>query len=97
VHHDQLDALIEASQRRGIGLQVIPLAAGAHAGLTCSFTILSFRDGPDIAYTEDRESGYFREKPELVRGWLDAYEALHVVTQPGTTSLELIRKIREEP
>jgi transcriptional regulator with XRE-family HTH domain len=96
VHLGQLDALLAAAERPGIAVQVIPLATGAHAGLTCSFHIFSFSDGPDVAYTEDHETGYFRERPDLVRPWFDAYEALRVVTQPAAASLELIEQIREQ-
>jgi transcriptional regulator with XRE-family HTH domain len=96
VHLAQLDALIEAAQRPGIGVQVIPFSTGAHAGLTCGFTVLSFKDESDAAYTEDRERGYFRARPEQVRVWFDAYEALRAVTLPAAASLELIRQIREE-
>lgn len=96
VHIAQLDALLDAAQQPGVAVQVIPLSTGARAGLTCSFTILSFHDGPDIAYTEDREMGHFHEIPQLVRAWFDAYEALRVVTLPAAASLDLIRAIREE-
>jgi transcriptional regulator with XRE-family HTH domain len=96
VHIAQLDALLAAAECPGVAIQVIPLATGAHAGLTCTFTILSFKDGPDVAYTEDRELGHFHDKPELVRAWFDTYEALRVVTQPAAASLELIEQIREE-
>jgi hypothetical protein len=96
VHLAQLDVLLEAARRPGITVQVIPLSTGAHAGLTCSFTILSFKDEPDIAYTEDLERGYFRERPELVRAWFGAYEALHMVTETAAASLEVIRRIREQ-
>jgi hypothetical protein len=96
VHIAQLDVLLEAAGRPGVTIQVVPLVTGAHAGLTCSFTILSFEDEPDIAYTEDLERGYFRERPELVRGWFGAYEALHMVTHTAAASLEVIRQIREK-
>lgn len=96
VHRAQLDVLLEAARRPGITVQVIPLSTGAHAGLTCSFTILSFTDEPDLAYTEDNESGHFRERPELVQGWFAAYEALHLVTETAATSVEVIRQLREK-
>jgi transcriptional regulator with XRE-family HTH domain len=96
VHRAQLDALIEAAQRPNIGLQVIPLSTGAHAGLTSSFTILSFDDDPEVAYTEDCERGYFRERPDQVRVWSDTFEALRAVTLPATASFEFIQHIRVE-
>jgi transcriptional regulator with XRE-family HTH domain len=91
----QLDAVIEAAQRPGITVQVIPLSTGAHAGLTSSFTLMSFDDDPDIVYTEDRERGYIRERPESVRAWFGAYEALHTVTETAAVSLKMIERLRE--
>ncbi|MFB9839580.1 helix-turn-helix domain-containing protein [Actinoallomurus acaciae] len=95
VHRAQLDALVEAAQRPGITVQVIPLGTGAHAGLTSAFTILSFTDEPDVAYTEDHQRGHLQERPELVHGWFAVYQALHLVTETAAASLELIRRTRE--
>ncbi|MCO5968495.1 helix-turn-helix domain-containing protein [Actinoallomurus soli] len=92
----QFDRLIELAQRPGINVQVIPHSAGAHAGLTSSFKILSFDEAPDIAYSEDPATGHLHEKPELVKALSQTYEALRVVALPVSASLELIRRIREE-
>jgi transcriptional regulator with XRE-family HTH domain len=97
IHRAQLDRLLELAERPGITLQVIPLATGAHAGLTSSFRILSFEDSPDIAYSEDPATGHFHERPELVKILSQTYEALRVVSLPVSASLDLIRQVREEP
>jgi transcriptional regulator with XRE-family HTH domain len=96
VHIAQLDALIEAVQQPHVGLQVIPLSTGAHPGLMGSFTIVGFTDDPEIAYTEDTETGRLRERPDIVRSWFQEFEALRTVTLPAAASLELIRSIREK-
>jgi hypothetical protein len=96
VHQVQLDSLIEAAQSPHIGIQVIPMCTGAHAGLTCSFTILSFEDEPNIAYTEDSERGYYQERPKAVRMWFETFEALCTVTLPAMASSEVIQNIRDE-
>jgi transcriptional regulator with XRE-family HTH domain len=95
VHCAQLDALIEAAQQPQIGLQVIPLCTGAHAGLMGSFTLLSFEDDPDVACTDDNEASHFRERPDAVRVWFDIFDALRITTLPATASLEMIQGIRE--
>jgi hypothetical protein len=92
----QLDALIEAVQLPHVGLQVIPLCTGAHAGLMGGYTILSFADDPDIAYTEDNEGGHFRERPDIVRSWFEAFDALRMATLPAAASCEMVRSIRGE-
>jgi transcriptional regulator with XRE-family HTH domain len=93
-HQAQLDALIEAAQQPYIGLQVIPLSTGAHAGLMGSFTILSVGDDPDIVYTEDHEGGCFRERPDIVRVWFGTFDALRAVALPTAASLGLIQNVR---
>jgi transcriptional regulator with XRE-family HTH domain len=95
-HQAQLDALIEAGKQPYIGLQVIPLSTGAHAGLMGSFTILSVGDDPDTAYTENNEGGHFRERPDTVRLWFATFDALRSVALPAAASLELIQNIRKE-
>jgi transcriptional regulator with XRE-family HTH domain len=95
VHRTQLDALIEAAQSPHIGVQVIPLSTGPHAGLSCSFTILGLENDADAAYTQDNERGYFRERPEIVRGWLEVFEMVRSVALPVAASLEMIRNIRD--
>lgn len=96
VHVRQLDRLTELTERPNITVQIIPLAAGAHAGLTASFTILSFNDAPDIAYSEDPAAGNLHERPEPVQVLRHTYEALRISTIPAVTSLEMISRIREE-
>ncbi|SEG55868.1 Helix-turn-helix domain-containing protein [Thermomonospora echinospora] len=54
VMREQLLSLVRAAERPQVTIQVLPYAAGAHAGLDGRFTILSFPDpaDPDIAYVE---------------------------------------------
>lgn len=54
VMRKQLTALWEASQRPNLTLQVVPLSAGAHAGLEGPFVILNFDEAsyPEVAITE---------------------------------------------
>lgn len=96
VHAAQLDHLLDATDRPGITVQVIPLATGAHAGLAGTFYIFSFRHGPDIAYAEDPATGHIHERPELVRAVADTHDAIRASVLPATTSIDLIKKVREE-
>jgi transcriptional regulator with XRE-family HTH domain len=92
----QLDRLIEMAGRPRTTLQIIPQAAGAHAGLNCSFTILGFIDGPSIAYTEDPACGHLHERPELVRKLYQTFDALRAKALPVDESMRLFQKLREE-
>ncbi len=96
VHAAQLDHLLDAAARPGITVQVVPFDAGAHGGLAGPFYILSFNNGPDIAYAEDPVTGHFHERPELVRAMSETYDAIRATVLPAKVSLELIRHVREE-
>lgn len=96
VHLAQLDRLTELADRPEITIQVIPMVAGAHAGLTSSFIVLSFPDAPDVAYSEDPAVGNLHEKPEAVTVLSHTFEALRISTIPDVASLEMIRRIRED-
>ncbi|WP_433351710.1 helix-turn-helix domain-containing protein [Microtetraspora malaysiensis] len=64
VMREQLEALVTASMRANMHLQVLPFSAGAHAGLDGTFVILGFGEGdPDIAYIEGVAVDAFEESP----------------------------------
>jgi transcriptional regulator with XRE-family HTH domain len=50
----QLAAVIDASERSNITIQVLPFTAGAHAGMEGEFVVLDFPDpeDPSVAYVE---------------------------------------------
>ena len=52
---DQLERLVERAALDTVTLRVLPLALGAHVGMSTVFTLLSFgeRDEPDVVYTEN--------------------------------------------
>lgn len=96
VHAAQLDYLVEIAERPGISVQVIPFAAGAHAGLVSTFAIFSFSEEPDIAYSEDPAMGHIHDRPDLVRTITEAYNALNASALPAAASMTFIREVKEE-
>ena len=48
----QLAHLLKANQTRDVVIDIVPEGVGAYAGFEGDFTILSFNDGPDMAYIE---------------------------------------------
>jgi hypothetical protein len=48
----QLAHLLSSEGNPRINVQVLPFSAGAHAGLTGSFTLFRFASDPTIVYTE---------------------------------------------
>jgi transcriptional regulator with XRE-family HTH domain len=96
VHRAQLDALVDEAQRTNVIIRVIPIDAPVCAGLASSFTILSFADGPDVAYSEDPVTGRLTDDPERVGRYVAEFDAVCAYALPVQGSLELIRKVREE-
>jgi hypothetical protein len=81
----QLAAVIDASERSNITIQVLPFTAGAHAGMKGEFVILDFPDpeDPPVAYVEGLMGDLYLESEgelELFHGaWAHVVEeALNV-------------------
>lgn len=95
VMREQLSFLLEISERVNTMLQVIPKSAGYHAGLGGDFTILSFDEGPDLAYTESAGEGFLIEKPVRVRDKVVRWDLLRGYALPLEESRVMIRTMME--
>ena len=95
---EQLRALVAASARPGVTVQVLPFTAGAHAGLDGRFTILSFPDpqDPPVAYAEGLMGDIYLETGTE----LDVYNLAwtHMVAQAlnPAESVALITQLAQE-
>jgi hypothetical protein len=74
----QLTRLLEASQRPGLELLILPFSAGAHAGQTESFMVLEFEEGTraPVVHIEGLTGGLFRVKASEVEVYQDALDDL---------------------
>jgi transcriptional regulator with XRE-family HTH domain len=74
----QLRRLLEASDRPGVDLLVLPFAAGSHAALTEAFVIFEFAEDqrPAVVHSEDLIGGQLRTKPADVQVYRDAFADL---------------------
>ncbi|GAB2598432.1 transcriptional regulator [Paractinoplanes abujensis] len=93
----QLARLVEASERPGVELLVLPFTAGAHAGLTEPFMVLEFESGTraPIVHIEGLTGGHFRVKPTDVDVYRDALSDLRERALPAEESRTAIA-LREE-
>jgi hypothetical protein len=98
VMRGQLYALIEATSRRSVRLQVIPLDAGGHAAAGGSFTILRFPDAelPDIVYIEHLTSALYLDKREDVEQYAQAVDRLSIEAEPPGRTAEVLDEIRKD-
>lgn len=93
----QLQKLLDAGQRPGVELRVLPFAAGAHAALGESFVIFDFGESStraSVVHTEDLVGGQLRTKhtdveiyrqafADLQRQALEVSETRHLIARTG--------------
>lgn len=92
---EQVLKLLEADLRGEASLGVIPFSAGAHGGMTGSFTVLQFSDGQDDVLYIDGVSRDFlvRDEQEQIAGYLARFEELRASAITGTAVCDLLRQI----
>ncbi|MGJ5897302.1 helix-turn-helix domain-containing protein [Streptomyces niveiscabiei] len=96
VMREQLAHLLSFEDNPRINVQILPFAAGAHAGLTGSFNVYRFADDPDIVYTEGYGDGYPTANPDTVKDCSLRYDHLQAAALSIKDSAELMRRVMEE-
>jgi transcriptional regulator with XRE-family HTH domain len=74
----QLGYLMEMSRLAKVTVQIIPFAAGVHAGMSGSFTIMAFPEDQDldVAYVENPAGQHFIEAAKEVAEFKVAFQRL---------------------
>jgi transcriptional regulator with XRE-family HTH domain len=95
VMRGQLEALIEATDKPNIRLQVIPFNVGGHAAAGGAFTIMRFRDRelPDVVYVEQLTSALYLDKREDADEYAAAMERLVIEAEPPARTTAILRNI----
>jgi hypothetical protein len=97
VLRDQLDALLEATTRPNVTVQIIPLESSGHAATGGAFSLLRFpqRDLPDIVYLEHLTSALYLDKRDDVETYTQALELLASTSPPPQqTERQLLRLLQ---
>jgi transcriptional regulator with XRE-family HTH domain len=95
VMRKQLERLLDAAAERHITVQVLPFDQGGHEAMGVSLTILTLRDGSDVAYTEGSDYGQLIEEPTNVSRYKVIYDRLRAAALPPLMSLDMIRSVME--
>lgn len=92
VMRDQLKNLVELATLPHVTLQVVPFAAGAHAGMEGPFLILGFPEqaDPDVVYVENTTSGVYLEQPEDVHRYTLMFDHLRAAALKPDDTVELV-------
>ncbi|WP_210593393.1 helix-turn-helix transcriptional regulator [Streptomyces sp. GESEQ-35] len=93
VMRDQLQHLIEVSERSNVRLQIMPFSFGGHSGESGAFTILSFpeSDLSDVVYLEQLTSALYLDKHEDVAQYEKALKELQQDSPGPDESRDLLR------
>jgi transcriptional regulator with XRE-family HTH domain len=99
VMRDQLARLITTARLPNVTLQILPFAAGAHAGMDGTFAILEFEEegDADVVFTENATGGLFLEKAEELSRYISIFETIRTTALPPEESIGMIQMLVEEP
>lgn len=93
VMHRQLHHLLGVAEQPHVTVRIVPVAAGAYAGLRGPFVILEFADEPALVFIENHGTGLFLEEEADLAAYRLALETiLHAALAPAATA-ELIAQI----
>jgi transcriptional regulator with XRE-family HTH domain len=99
VMREQLRSLVDAAELPNVTLQVLPFAAGGHAGMDGTFAILDFPEveDPDVVFAENATGGLFLEKNDELRKYVFIFDHIRATALPPEESIRMISKLAEEP
>ncbi|WP_327323302.1 helix-turn-helix transcriptional regulator [Streptomyces sp. NBC_01210] len=92
----QMAHFLTSEKAPRLNVQVLPYAAGAHAGLQGPFDLFHFPGDPSIVYTEGYGAGHPTANLETVRDCSLRYDHLQAAALSIKDSAELIRHVMEE-
>ncbi|MBT2210546.1 helix-turn-helix transcriptional regulator [Actinomadura sp. NEAU-AAG7] len=96
IMREQLGYLFEVARRPQTQLQVVPYKSGYHAGLAGSFALLSFEDGPDVAYTESSGEGILLKQRDRIALQAVTWDLVQGHTLSVEESLAMIQDAMEK-
>ena len=94
----QIEALIQASKKPNVRLQIIPFNAGGHAAAGGPFAILRFPEPelPDVVYVEQLTSAIYLDKREDLDQYAMAMERVCIDAEPPGHTPDILGKLLHE-
>jgi transcriptional regulator with XRE-family HTH domain len=98
VMREQLSHLVEAANLPNVTLQVLPFAAGAHAGMDGTFTILLYDEpeGKNLVFVSNAAGGLFLEKDEELHRYAFVFDHLRASALAPDEAVSLIAGMAKE-
>lgn len=98
VMYEQLEHLLTVSELSNVALQVLPFAAGAHAGMDGSFLILGYPESTtlDVAFAQNAAGGLFLEKEDEIQRYGFIFDHLRAKALGPEESRAFIAEVAKE-
>ncbi|MFD5055556.1 helix-turn-helix domain-containing protein [Streptomyces tendae] len=96
VMRGQLAHLLGFAAAPWVQIQVLPLAAGQHAGMMGTFTLLRFDADPDLFYKDGYDCGHMTANPDVIKERSFGYARLQASAFAPEDSARLITRVMEE-
>ncbi len=93
----QLEHLLALAERPNVELQVLPLSAGAHPGLTGAFVVFGFPNPAfsDVVTVEHPTGTLYMETTEETSTYTLTFDSLRSVAMSPAASRDLIQRIKQ--
>lgn len=96
VMREQLRHLVKVgSALPRVRIQVVPLSAGAYAGLDGPFVIATAATGEDVVFLDGQRHGQVIDRVEYVRQMVEVWESIRGEALSQQQSLDLIAEVAE--
>ena len=94
----QLQHLVEATNFPRVTLQVLPFAAGAHAGMDGEFNVFSFSEAADqdVVFIENTMSDLYQEGADVIRRYNLLFDHLRAKALDPAHSAEFFVEVAKE-
>lgn len=98
IMRDQLQRLLDLTELPQVSIQVLPLDATPHPGLSGAFTMLGFERTKDldVVLLENLRTTVYVEDPAEVTVYGSAFERLRAAARPVDESADLIASLKEQ-
>lgn len=92
---EQLSQLLEMAKLPNVSISVIPNAQGAHISMGANFHWIKFAEapGPGIIYTEDLAGARYRDDPNEVHQYEEAFRRLISTALSEIDSVQFIKRV----
>lgn len=98
VMHEQLSALVDASNGPNTIVQVLPFSSGAHPAMDSAFHILNFKEATDgeVVYIEHPTCSLYLEKPVEVARYRLSFDHLRAASLSADESRRMLMRAAED-